>query len=97
MKTGMFLLATIIFTSAVTLVSGRKPDPAPANRAQDYGCATLSVNVLPRAHPVGVVQIPSPAANFIALGHWARHRWHRSWGEPLDQQDCVWSADSAER
>jgi len=56
MKAGMFLLATIIVTCAVTLVSGRKPDPVPANRPQDYGCAALSVNVLARAHPVGVVQ-----------------------------------------
>ena len=71
MKTGMVLLATIIVTCAVTLVSGRRPNPVPANHAQDYRCAMLSVNVSPRARPVGVVQIPSPAANFIAIGHWA--------------------------
>jgi hypothetical protein len=97
MKTGMVLLGTLIVTCSVTLVSGRKPNPVPARDAQDYGCAMLSVNVPPRARPVGVVQIPSPAANFIAIGHLASNRWHRFWGEPLDHQDCVWSADSAER
>jgi len=97
MKTGVFLLATIIVMCAVTLASGRKPNPVPANRAQDYGCAALSANVPPRAHMVGVVQIPSPAANFIAIGHWALQQWHRFRAEPLDQPDCVWSAHSAER
>ena len=97
MKAGMVLLATILVTCAVTLVSGRKPNPVPANDAQDYGCATLAVNVPARQLPVGVVQIPSPAANFMAIGYWARHRWQRLWGEPVDRLDCVWSADSAER
>lgn len=85
MKAGMVLLGVLIVTCAVTLTSARKPKPVPANVAQDYGCVTLSMNVPPREHPVGVMQIPSPAANFIAMCHWARQRWHSFWGEPLDR------------
>jgi hypothetical protein len=97
MKRGMFLLGALVVTCAVTFVSGREPHPVSANGAQNYGCAALSVNVLPRTHPVGVVQIPIPAANFITIGHWVRDHWRRLWGEPFDREDCVWSADSAER
>jgi hypothetical protein len=97
MKTRVFLLATIIVTCAVTLLSGREPSSVPTNGAQDYGCAVIAVNIPTQARPVGVLQIPSPAANFIAIGLWARHSWHHFWGETLDRQHCVWSADSGEK
>ena len=97
MKIGTFLLGAMIVTCAVTFGSGRKSNLVPANGPQHYGCAVLAGSVSTRARPVGIVQIPSPAANFLEIGHWARDRWHRLWGEPLDQQECAWSADSAER
>lgn len=97
MKRGMFLLVALIVTCAVTFVSGREPNPVPANGAQDYGCAVITVNMPTRVRPVGIVRIPSPAATFLEIGLWARDRWHRFWAEPLDAQDCVWSADSPER
>jgi len=96
MKTEMYLLGALFVTCAVTLGSGRKPNPVAASDAQDYGCAALFVNVPPRARPMGVVQIPSPAANFLAIGLWARDRWHGLWGEPLDRQECV-ASPSADR
>jgi len=94
MKTGTFLLGALIVTGAVTFGSGRKSNLVPANGPQDYGCAVLPASVSTRARPVGTVQIPSPAANFLEIGHWARDRWHRLWAEPLDRQDCVLSDDS---
>jgi hypothetical protein len=97
MKTVLVLLATIIVACTVTSVSARKTNPVPENQAEDYECAMLSVTVPQRARPVGLVQIPSPAANFTAIGLWARYRWHRFLGEPLERQDCVWPADSAEK
>jgi hypothetical protein len=97
MKTGMVLLGALIVTYAVAFVSGREPNPVPANGVQDYGCAVITVNMPTRARPVGMVRIPSPAATFLEIGLWARDRWHRFWAEPLDPQDCVWSADSPER
>jgi hypothetical protein len=90
MKTVMCVLGALIVTCAVTLVGGRKP--VPADDVRDYGCAEFSVNVLLRSRPMGVVQIPSPpAANFLAIGLWARDRWHSLWGEPLPRQECVTS------
>ena len=44
MKTGIFLLGTLIVTCSVTLVSGKKPNPLPANGPQDYGCEVIAVN-----------------------------------------------------
>ena len=90
MKTGVFLLAGLIVTCAGTLaVGGRNSNRIPANDAQDYACAVLAVNVPARARPLGIVQIPSPAANFLEIGYWARDPWHRFWGEPLDRRDCL--------
>ena len=94
MKTGIFLLGTFIVTCSVTSVSGRKPNPLPANGAQDYGCAVIAVNTPTRARPMGIVRIPGPAATFLEIGLWARDRWHRFWADPLDRQDCVLLADS---
>jgi len=97
MKTGMFLLGALVVTCAATFVAGREPNRVSSNGAQDYGCAVLAVSVPSRARPVGVAQIPSPAANVLEIGHWVRDRWHHLWAEPLDREDCVLSADSPER
>ena len=96
MKAGMFLLGALIATCAVTFMSRREPNSVSADGARNYECAVFAVNVPSRARP-GMVQIPSPAANFLEVGHWARDRWHRLWAEPLDREDCVRSADLAEK
>ena len=93
MKTGMFVLGALIVTCAVTFVSGREPNRASADGVLDDGCSVLNVNVSKRADSPGIERIPGPAANFLEIGLWARDRWHRFTGEPLDREDCVYSPE----
>ena len=96
MKTGMLLVGALIVACTVAFVRGREAATVSANGGQESGCAVLAADVPARARPVGAEQIPSPAASFIEIGDWARDRWHRLWGQPLDRKDCVWAADSAD-
>lgn len=86
MKTGMLLLSALVITCALTFVSGRKPNPGSANGIQDYECAVRAGSVGSRAGTMGLVRIPSPAASFLKMGHWARDHWHSFWGQPLARE-----------
>jgi len=94
MKTGMFLLGALIVTCAVTFVSGREPNPVPANGTQDCRFAAIALNMPAPTRSAGMLRIPSPAATLLEISLWARDRWRRLWVEPLDRQDCVLSDDS---
>ncbi len=97
MKKGMFLLGALIVMCAVTFVSGREPNPAPANGTHDYRCAAIALNIPAPTRSAGMVRIPNPGVTFLEISLWARDRWHRLWAEPLDPQDCVLPDDSPDR